>query len=182
MDELRTSLCQQLGPLSDRVQETLIMSSKQASEQEMTRVQLERIFQALQLGQQENNCNWQRFRHFTGLDVEPSGSVCLGENGSSSTEFPKTFDRISGLATIKEKELFTSEAQSIISDLARVIDSIVEDESSLNSRKEEMEGLSSRKQRATEEASLHRVKDILRAARGLFIEHSGMIIRVYANE
>lgn len=182
MDDLQTRLCEELSMLSKRVQDTLIMSSKQAAAlQETKRVQPERIFQDLQFGQQEKPCDWQLFHHSTGLDVKPSGSVFCREHGSDSTNFPKMFNRIGGLAMMKKKELFTSEAQSIISDLVCVIGSIAGNEKS-NSRTAKVKGLSLRMQRAAEKTSLHRIQDILRASRGLFIEHSGMMLRVNVSE
>ena len=169
MDDVQKILyhiVEELGMLPNRVQDTLFKTSKQ------TPALQEGVYQDRKLGQQGKPNNWQLSHHFTGLDVKPSSYVFSREHGSNSTNFPKMFDRISGLARMSKTELFTSEAQSIINDLVCVISSITGDE---NSRTAEVEDLSLRKQRGAEKTALQVIQDNLRTSRGLFIENSGLM-------
>lgn len=185
MDDVQTILChiaEELGMLPSRIQDILTRSPKQTPA-----LQEEGIYRDRQLGQEGKPCNWQLSHHFTGLDVKPSSSGFSREHGSNSTNFPKMFDRISGLAKMSKTELFTSEAQSIINDLVCLFFSIEGDE---KSRTAEVEDLSLRTQRgagktalqviqdnlrAAEKTALRRIQDILRASRGLFIDNSGLM-------
>jgi hypothetical protein len=152
-----------IDSISDRLQDVSSMSQSQSS----TIKQLVGMIQCLQLDVEGIRNEQQQTSHVTRLKDESPNPPTSKENTFDRNVFYKSISRLCNLDTTKDKDLFSTEAQSIIQELAQIMASLVE--SMMSPAVIDRQGMITGQRRV----ALDQIGNILRASCRLNIREQG---------